>query len=147
MQLIIPMSGLGERFLKAGYTVPKPLIKVENQEIISHVVNMFPGIKSIFFICNKNHLENPSLNLKNKLKKTSPHCKIIPIDQHKKGPIHAVLKSIQFFDPYKPTIVNYCDFNCIWDFKKFKEHIKTSECDGCVVTYTGFHPHMLGSTN
>tara|TARA_B100001989_G_scaffold251598_1_gene231175 strand:+ start:985 stop:2562 length:1578 start_codon:yes stop_codon:yes gene_type:complete len=147
MQLIIPMSGLGERFLKAGYTVPKPLIKVENQEIISHVVNMFPGIKSIFFICNKNHLENPSLSLKNKLKKISPHCKIIPIDQHKKGPIHAVLKSIQFFDPYKPTIVNYCDFNCIWDFKKFKEHIKTSECDGCVVTYTGFHPHMLGSTN
>ena len=53
MQLIIPMSGLGQRFINAGYKIPKPLIKVDNKSIISHVVNMFPGIDSVIFICNK----------------------------------------------------------------------------------------------
>ena len=33
------------------------------------------------------------------------------------------------------------------NFKNFQKHVKNTNCDGCVVTYTGFHPHMLGSTN
>ena len=41
MQIIIPMSGFGERFRSAGYTVPKPLIEVEGKPIIQHVVEMF----------------------------------------------------------------------------------------------------------
>ena len=45
MQLIIPMSGLGERFLRSGYKIPKPLIKVEGKHIIEHVVKIFSGIK------------------------------------------------------------------------------------------------------
>ena len=31
MQIIIPMSGFGERFRKVGYEVPKPLIEVEGR--------------------------------------------------------------------------------------------------------------------
>ncbi len=50
MQLVIPMSGIGQRFIKAGYTTPKPLIKVENKTIINHVYNMFPEIDSVVFI-------------------------------------------------------------------------------------------------
>ena len=38
MQIIIPMSGLGSRFQAAGYTEPKPLIKVDGKPIIEHVV-------------------------------------------------------------------------------------------------------------
>ncbi len=31
MKIIIPMSGIGKRFVEAGYQDPKPLIKVENK--------------------------------------------------------------------------------------------------------------------
>ena len=41
MQIIIPMSGFGERFRAAGYAVPKPLIEVDGKTIIQHVVEMF----------------------------------------------------------------------------------------------------------
>ena len=34
MQIIIPMSGFGERFRSAGYTVPKPLIVVDGKPAI-----------------------------------------------------------------------------------------------------------------
>ena len=37
------MSGFGERFRRAGYQMPKPLIEVDGKPIIEHVVNMFPG--------------------------------------------------------------------------------------------------------
>ena len=56
MQIIIPMSGFGERFRAAGYVVPKFLIEVDGKPIIQHVIEMFPGEKKVFFICNENHL-------------------------------------------------------------------------------------------
>ena len=52
------MSGLGSRFLEEGYKLPKPLIEVDNKEIISHVLNIFPEIYSVLFICNEEHLNN-----------------------------------------------------------------------------------------
>ena len=39
MNVIIPLGGKGERFLNAGYTVPKPLIKVFNKYLIEHVID------------------------------------------------------------------------------------------------------------
>ena len=60
MQIIIPMSGFGERFRKVGYKLPKPLIIVDEKPIIQHVVEMFPGEKEIIFICNKDHLNHPT---------------------------------------------------------------------------------------
>ena len=38
MQIIIPMSGFGERFRRAGYEVPKPLIEIDGKPIIAHVI-------------------------------------------------------------------------------------------------------------
>jgi len=37
MQIIIPMSGFGERFKKAGFLLPKPLIEVEGKPIIASI--------------------------------------------------------------------------------------------------------------
>ena len=147
MQLIIPMSGVGERFKRAGYKIPKPLIEIENESIISHVVRMFPGIESVVFICNEKHLKDNKLNMKDKLLAINPNSKIVSIEPHKKGPIYAILKAMEFLNLDSPTIVNYCDFNCLWDFDSFKKHVQVTNCDGCVVTYQGFHPHMLRNTN
>ncbi len=147
LQLIVPMSGIGKRFLDAGYRVPKFLIEIEGKSIIEHVLRMYPGIESPILICNKDHLENKKLNLREKLLNINPKLQIIAIEPHKKGPIYAVLQAMNYIDANLPTVVNYCDFNCIWDFRLFKKHIKNTNCDGCVMTYRGFHPHMLHSIN
>ncbi len=141
------MSGLGSRFLKEGYKLPKPLIKVDDKEIISHVLNIFPEIYSVLFICNEEHLNNQELNLRNKLNKLHNNVQIISIKPHKKGPIYAVLQAFKFIRLDMATIVNYCDFFCLLDFKKFKQALIADDPDGCIFTYSGFHPHMLGSTN
>ena len=119
MQIVIPMSGFGERFRKAGYDVPKPLIKVDGKPIIQHVVEMFPGENDIVFICNKDHLQESEYGMRETLDSIVPSGRIISIDPHKLGPVHAVLQAIEKLDPEKETLVNYADFTCDWNYRYF----------------------------
>ena len=147
MQIIIPMSGFGERFRKAGYKIPKPLIEVEGKPIIHHVIDMFPGETNFTFICNEDHLNDPSFDLRNTLLNYCPTGKIVRIAPHKLGPIYAVLQAMEGIDLSQPTIVNYCDFTCYWDWQHFKKFVSNTQCDGAIPAYKGFHPHSLGTTN
>lgn len=146
MQIVIPMSGFGERFRRAGYEVPKPLIPVDGKPIIAHVVDMFPGEHDFVFICNRDHLAEPSYRMAEILRSIAPNGRIVPIAPHKLGPVNAVLMAREFIYPDQPVIVNYCDFTCYWDYADFKRFLVETDSDGCVPAYRGFHPHSLGST-
>ena len=147
MQIIIPMSGFGERFRRAGYKKPKPLIEVEGKPIIAHVIDMFPGEKDFTFICNRDHLDSPGYEMREILQHYCPTGSIIGIEPHKLGPVFAVSKVQHLFDPTRPAVVNYCDFTCYWDWQHFKNYVHSSKCFGCIPAYKGFHPHSLGTTN
>ncbi len=139
------MSGIGKRFLEAGYKRPKSLINVEGKPVIAHVINMFPGEKNFVFICNKEHLKNT--NMVDILNEYCPNGKIVPIDPHKKGPVYAVSKIYNLIEEKESVIINYCDFTCYWDYKHFKQWVNKSEADGCIPAYKGFHPHSLWNNN
>jgi len=147
VQIIIPMSGFGERFRRAGYVVPKPLIEIDGKPIIGHVIEMFPGETDFIFICNQDHLDNPDYHMASILRHYCPTGQIIGIPAHKLGPIHAVRQVEHLINPDKPVIVNYCDFTCYWDWQHFKQFVKSTACVGAIPAYKGFHPHTLGSTN
>lgn len=142
MQLIIPMSGTGQRFIDTGYTDPKPLIGVDGRPMIEHVLNLFPGIKDVVFICNEDHLANT--NMREVLVGLCPTGKIMSIAPHKLGPVYAVMQAEALLSD-EETIVSYCDYGTKWDFPAF---IRQAEgMDGSIACYKGFHPHMLGSDN
>ena len=85
MQLVIPMSGSGKRFRDAGYTDPKPLIRVDNLPMIQHVVNLFPGVTDVTFICNSDDIANT--DMLQVLQAICPHGNVVVIEPHKKKPI------------------------------------------------------------
>lgn len=147
MQIIIPMSGFGERFRRAGYDIPKPLIELEGKPIIAHVIDMFPDEHEILFICNREHLDEPSYHLEATLRRYCPTGRIVGIAPHKRGPVHTVLEAAALIDPDKPVVVNYCDFTCYWSWTHFKEVVTRTGCAGAIPAYKGFHPHSLGTTN
>ena len=147
MQIIIPMSGYGERFRKKGFKLPKPLINVDGKPMIAHIINLFPNEKNFIFICNEEHLNNKQYNMQNTLMKYCPTGKIFPIKAHKLGPVHAVMKIKNKLDLNQEVIVNYCDFSCYWDWIEFKKFIYSERCVGAIPAYRGFHPHSLGHTN
>lgn len=147
IQIVIPMSGFGERFRKVGYQVPKPLIEIEGKPIIAHVIDMFPGETDFIFICNQDHLDETSYRMKEILEFYCPTGRVLGIAPHKLGPVHAVIQAKDLIDLNRPIIVNYCDFTCYWQWNNFKKWVEESKCDGAIPAYKGFHPHTLGTTN
>ena len=147
MQIVVPMSGFGERFRRANYTVPKPLIEVDGKPIIQHVIEMFPGEEKFIFICNENHLKESKYRMEETLNNVCPTGKIIAIPEHKLGPVYAVLQAIKAVELDEPTIVNYCDFTCYWDYTHFKKLVDQRNCDGAIPSYRNFHPHTLWNNN
>lgn len=140
------MSGIGKRFLTAGYKEPKPLIEVDGKPIIEHVINMFPGEKNFLFVCNERHIKENHID--KILKRIKPSGKIFKVacdDRH--GPVHAVSQIFEHIDNEDQAIVSYCDYGTIWDYKSFLEDIRERNLDGSIAIYTGFHPHMLGTDN
>ncbi len=148
MQIIIPMTGYGSRFVAAGYKDLKPFIKIEGKPIIQWIVEgMYPGEENIIFVCRKEHLDTIP-GMREKLMEITPTARIFEIDDWvKKGPVYDVLRAFDYIDDDEPAIINYCDFYMSWEWQDFKEKLAKRDPDGCVPCYTGFHPHLMVPKN
>ena len=145
MKVVIPMSGMSSRFVAAGYEIPKYLIEIDGKKVIEHIVKLYPEDSDFVFIINDKH--EKETNIVEVLEGITENKKIVTIPRHKKGPVFSVSQFEDLIDDDEEVIVNYCDFSIFWDYRHFKGYVDAVECDGCVICYTGFHPHMLGSDN
>ena len=138
-QLIVPMTGTGQRFKDAGYRQLKPLIEVNGQSFFEHVVDMFPDVDDLLFILSR---DEPQKNvLLNKINQKYPNSKVLEIPAHKFGPSYALLQAADLISETKKIVVSYCDFHATWDPSEMLNQLETM--DGSILTYTGFHPHMV----
>lgn len=143
MQLIIPMAGIGKRFIEAGYKDPKPLIEVDGKPMIQHVYELF-NEENTSFICNEKHLDET--NLSEVLESFAPNAQVyILSNKNRKGPVDAINRISLWIDDIDEVIVSYCDFGTNWNYEEFLKEARAA--DGAIACYTGFHPHMLGSDN
>ena len=170
MNVIIPMTGYGSRFVAAGYKDLKPFIKIMDKPIIEWIVTkMYPSNVQFIFVCRGEHLkDDPSM--RERLLGLAPGAIIVAIeDWVKKGPVYDVLRAyrmlcaerdrktdggqgdsiigLQDFDTEDGFIINYCDFYMNWDYAAFAKQAKERDCDGAVPCYTGFHPNLLPEKN
>lgn len=145
MKIVIPMAGSGTRFSSAGYIGLKPLLRVDGNPIIEHLVNIFPGEENFVFVCNIEHLATTPLQ--EILLNLRPKAKIIGISPHKKGPVYTLVQAFHEIDDKEPIIVSYCDFAMRWNYLGFKERVKKLDCEGALPAYTGFHPNLLPQKN
>lgn len=175
MNIIIPMTGYGSRFVAAGYRELKPFIPVMGKPIIEWIVKgMYPKDVHFIFVCRGEHLkEDPAM--REKLLALAPEATIVTIeDWVKKGPVYDVLRAYRAlcavqasggadgsfngvriednaaakdFHREDGCIINYCDFYMIWDFGAFAKETAARDSDGAVPCYTGFHPNLLPHKN
>lgn len=146
MKVVIPMAGFGDRFVRAGYTDPKPLIHVNGKRIIEYIYGMFSQDDEIVFICNDMHLQ--TTDMRDVLTSIVPSGKILSIPTHKKGPAWTVLSTDMdsYMDDDEEIIICYCDNPYLWDYDHFKKWVKVHDSDGCILSHHGFHPHRLSPT-
>jgi len=144
MKILVPMAGRGQRFVDAGYTDPKPLIKVMKQRVIEYISNMFDSNDEFVFVCNETHMiETDMLNI---LYSIRPDSRVVSMENHKLGPVYTVQQTYDFIDDEEEVMVVYCDNPIVWDRDEFRDYVKDKNLDGCVISHSGFHPHTLNNT-
>ena len=92
MNVIIPMTGYGSRFVEAGYKELKPFIRIMDKPIIEWIVKrMYPSDVHFIFVCRGEHLKEDS-TMKDRLLGLAPKTTLVSIeDWIKKGPVYDVL--------------------------------------------------------
>lgn len=144
MLVVVPMAGTGDRFRRAGFERPKPLLEVDGRPMIEHVVRGFPGAERFLFIVNRAHLESTELG--DVLRRLVPDAPIVAIEPHKDGPVETLLRAGAHLPDDDDVLVNYCDFGVRWSFDEFRRRVADRGWDGAMTAYRGFHPHSLGPT-
>lgn len=144
MLIFVPMAGFGDRYIRAGYTEPKPLIPVDGQPMIARVLDCFPGEARFLFCVNRTHAE--TTNVLEVLAKLKPDARVVVAEPHKDGPIMTLLACAEHIGAEEEVVLNYCDFGVDWDYQDFKRWLERGRWDAAMTAYKGFHPHSLGPT-
>ena len=134
LNIVIPMAGLGSRFSKAGYTIPKPLIPVMGSPMIEVVIrNLSPERSHRFiFIVQQAHITRYSLDVK--LKELCPGCQIIPIDYVTEGQACTAMLARTFIDTDEPLMCANCDQFIDFDINSYLTDMDSRELDGLIMT-------------
>ena len=144
MKVIIPASGTGERFKKAGYKDVKPLIDVtEHTKIIDYVIDMFDKENDSFYVISSPETFDDMEMYLNTMSIDFTH---IVYTGAKLGPVGAVIGAQSELEKHitdhDHVIVSYCDYGAKWDYKGFKDFVNDVNPDGAIPCYTGWHPHL-----
>ena len=141
INLIIPMAGIGKRFLDKNYISNKSLLMTDNSfSILEKIILNFDTKKTNFYLI----LSNKNLAKKIKLYFSNYNLKILIVEKHNKGPLNSILLAQKFLKKFlqgKSNIfICYSDIIWHWNFKKVLKYIKGKEI--VVFTHKGFHPHL-----
>ncbi len=140
LNIVIPMAGHGSRFKKAGYELPKPLICVHNQPMISLVINnVRPRCKHRFiFLCLEEHLK--TYDLEQQLNSWAPKCQIIPVSTVTEGAACTVLLAKHLIDNDDALMIANSDQWIDCDINAYLQLIGISQADGAIMTMTASDP-------
>lgn len=111
MNIIIPLGGKGERFVKEGFITPKPLIPIFNKCMIEYVIDNLVTTKNnkIFIIYN---LKLENYDFSSIINKKYNNVRLIKIEDTI-GPVETLKKGIEYiFDNYQyndKSLILDCD--------------------------------------
>jgi dTDP-glucose pyrophosphorylase len=106
LTIVVPMAGRGSRFADAGFTDPKPLIRIKGVPMIKLVIdNLRPSQPHRFvFICQREHVA--AFDLQRLLGEWAPGCHLVELDGVTEGAACSVLAAEAFLDDSPLMIAN-----------------------------------------
>ncbi|MDD5699635.1 MAG: glycosyltransferase family 2 protein [Candidatus Nanoarchaeia archaeon] len=132
INIVIPMAGQGRRFIEAGYLTPKPLLKLGDDLVIKHIIDIMRVPQAQFvFIVRQDHCDN--FELDKHLLEIEPNAKIVRINEVTQGAVCTVLLAKEFINDENPMIVKDCDQIINWTPEHFFEFVERNKADGAIV--------------
>lgn len=140
LNILIPMAGLGSRFAKDGYELPKPLLPVHGRSMIEVVIqNIKPCRPHRFiFICQEAHLKD--YPLEPVLRGAGPHTEIIAIDGVTEGAACTTLLASHLIDSPNPLMIANCDQYVATSIDVYLGAMDVGGYDGFLMTMTAHDP-------
>lgn len=141
MKVVIPMAGAGSRFESAGYSFPKPLIPIKNNNdspMIKTVVDNLNIKADYIFIVRKEHYYK--YNLSSLLRVISPGCEIVQVDKITEGAACTALLAKDLINNEDPLLIANSDQFIVWDSSEFMYSMSGDEVDGGILTFKNSHP-------
>lgn len=127
MNIVIPAAGKGSRFSNSGYSLPKPLIEIDNEPMIIKAVKSLNIDGRYIFI-----LQHELHNIENLLREVAPNCVIIYIDYYTSGAATSVLLAEKYIDNDDELFVVNCDQIMDWNSTEALHNLR--KFDAGVVT-------------
>ena len=135
MQILIPMSGAGSRFVAQGYSKPKPLIEFFGKPMIEHVLTNL-GVNNTFTLCVlRDHFDvDPDLFMR--LGKKVAKLNIVFVDKLTRGAAETCLLAKKYLDPESTLTIANCDQWMKWDQKDFELSLAKNALDGSMFVFS-----------
>ena len=128
---LVPMAGAGQRFVDAGYTVAKPLIKVNGEPMVVQAAKSLPEADHWIFICRKEHLRGNGIS--DDLKRHFPNPEIISVEYLTEGQANTCLLAKNLLRPDDILTIGACDNAMKYDQVLFE--IQISKADALIWTF------------
>tara|TARA_Y100001938_G_scaffold148191_1_gene231226 strand:+ start:8001 stop:8726 length:726 start_codon:yes stop_codon:yes gene_type:complete len=140
MKILIPMAGEGSRFVKEGYTFPKPLIDVDGKPMIQSVVENLDFDAEYIFLVRKKHLEEYTGLESTLCRITNGRYKLVTVDGLTEGAACTALLAKEFIDNDEDLLIANSDQIIEYEPENFMLIKNITNCDAAVFTFNAVHP-------
>ena len=146
LHIIMPMAGEGSRFLKEGFSTPKPLIDFNGKKLFESAISSIQLLNVPFkysFIVRKEHILNYQIN--KQLNNEYPTANIFSVEKTTRGAVETCMLAQEAIDTDDAILILDCDLE--FTSTEFINGIMTilskpvNEVDGgMVVSFTSASP-------
>lgn len=134
------MAGAGSRFLSAGISLPKPLIKVFNKTLIEYSIESFNVPARYIFITREFDDPLHNVELSKTLKSLLPNSIEIRVKNITSGATQTALAASDLLDNDQPLVIYNCDQLLRWNPIDFMDFIKKRNPEAALVLYNSRDP-------
>ncbi|WP_434747265.1 glycosyltransferase family 2 protein [Pantoea sp. Lu_F5_004] len=140
LNIVIPMAGRGSRFADAGFTDPKPFIRIGDVPMIELVIrNLRPSRPHRFiFVCQQTHLDR--YDFRARLKQLAPGSEVVSTPGLTEGAACSVLMASDFIDSVHPLLIANADQWVDTSIDAFLEAADKHYADGLIMTMPADSP-------
>ena len=140
MKILIPMAGEGSRFVKEGYTFPKPLIDVRGKPMIQSVVENLDFDCEYVFLVRKKHIEQYSGLIDTLDRITNGRFNYVAVDGLTEGAACTALLAEQYINNDEGLLIANSDQHIEYERENFITLKSLTNTDAIVYTFNAVHP-------
>lgn len=130
MNIVIPMAGLGSRFSRDKFYLPKPLIDVNGKPMIQRAIESLDIDGQYYFTLRNDEFLDIQKDVIRKIVKDPI---FVAVDKITEGPACSVLLFRDYINTDDELVTANCDQVMDWSSKLFFHNVRLY--DGAVVTY------------